>query len=60
LQETDVDVIVLLNPVEQTAASHTDERGWPAGYFEDTYGACRDEPLERLPQGQPETREALR
>jgi hypothetical protein len=25
--------------------------GWPAGYFEETYGALAEDPLERPPQG---------
>jgi hypothetical protein len=33
--------------------------GWPPGYFEQTYGAFRDEPLERGPQGEYPVREEL-
>lgn len=49
-------VIVLVE--EPTAVAH-DERGWPLGFFEDTYGAFADDPLRRPEQGQAQEREAL-
>jgi hypothetical protein len=33
--------------------------GWPAGFFERTYGILADDPIERLPQGDYEEREDL-
>lgn len=33
--------------------------GWPAGYFESTFGALADDPLARPPQGTGEAREPL-
>jgi len=43
----------------QADAEATDEHGWPAGFFEETYGSLADDPLERLPQGEPEVRETI-
>ena len=31
---------------------------WPEGYFEQTAGAFANEPLERAPQGEPDSRES--
>lgn len=36
-----------------------EELGWPPGYFEQTYGSLKDEPLERGPQGEYEVREEI-
>lgn len=35
------------------------ENGWPLSFIADTYGSCADDPLERLPQGELETREEI-
>lgn len=37
----------------------TDERGWPIGYFEETYGSMADDPMERGNQGESEVRDEL-
>lgn len=37
----------------------TESLGWPPGYFEQTYGILRDDPVERPPQGEFEVREVL-
>jgi hypothetical protein len=34
--------------------------GWPDGYFESVVGAWEGEPLERAPQGEPESRDPIR
>lgn len=34
-------------------------KGWPVGYFEETFGSLRDVNLERQPQGEYEVRESL-
>ena len=44
-QEIDV-VLVLASPEIKTA----DANGWPIGFFERTYGALADDPMERPPQ----------
>lgn len=36
-----------------------DALGWPVGFFEETYGSLADDPIERLPQGELEVREAI-
>lgn len=36
-----------------------DANGWPAGFFEETYGSLASNPLQRLPQGTLETREEI-
>jgi len=35
------------------------ESTWPAGFFEQTYGALAADPIERLPQGAYPERELL-
>ena len=35
----------------EPAAVACDERGWPLGYFEETYGSLADDPLTRPEQG---------
>jgi len=32
-------------------------KGWPPGFFEQTYGSTKDDPLERPPQGEFELRQ---
>jgi hypothetical protein len=49
-------VVVL---VDEPAAAERDERGWPVGFFEDTYGSFADDPLRRPEQGDAQEREAL-
>jgi hypothetical protein len=43
----EVEVVVVLNPVE---GELVDELGWPLGFFDRTYGALADDPIERPPQ----------
>lgn len=62
LRETDVEVMVVVQPMPErealpNPAPTPEELGWPPGFFEETYGAWKGEPLERLPQGEYETRE---
>ncbi len=54
LPETDVEVVVVVQPVETRA------NRWPGDFFQETYGASDDQPLERGHQGVLEVREALR
>jgi hypothetical protein len=53
LPEAEVDVLVIVQPASRQAT------GWPAGFFEETYGAFADDPLERPPQGQLDAKEIL-
>ena len=57
LSESDVDGVVVIQP---TVEAPQPRGAWPEGFFEQTYGALADEPLERRPQGELETRELLR
>ena len=52
---TDLDVVLIVQPV----ASGGQELGWTPGFFEQTYGSFRDQPLVRESQGEYETRDEL-
>ncbi len=52
LRETDVEVMLVIQPTPE-------ERGWPPGFFEATFGSLKDDPIERGPQGEYEVREAM-
>ena len=41
LPGTDVEVVVVVQPVEASAS------GWPERFFQETYGAFADHPIER-------------
>jgi hypothetical protein len=53
------EVIVLVEVPLAPAIGRPEDRGWPSGFFEQTYGSFRDQPLIREPQGDYETREEL-
>ena len=60
VSETDVEVHVVVQPLgpsEPRAA--TEAKGWPAGFFEETFGSFSDEPLVRDEQGAYEIRDEL-
>jgi hypothetical protein len=58
--EKDVEVVVeVREPGAALASSGPESLGWPKGYFEQTYGSFRDEPLFREDQGEYEKREEL-
>ena len=61
LRNRDLEVLVVLQPIEMqtTTQASLDEHGWPVGFFEETYGSLADDPIERLPQGEIEVREAI-
>ena len=54
LPETDVEVLVVVQPVQTTTSS------WPKDFFQETYGAFADQPLERGSQGELEACEIFR
>lgn len=54
LPASDVEVVVVVHPVE--AGANT----WPEDFFNETYGALAESPIERGTQGAFEDREALR
>jgi prevent-host-death family protein len=43
----------------EALVARAESQGWPRGYFEQTYGALADDPIERAAQGEYEEREAL-
>jgi hypothetical protein len=51
MTDTDLEVLVVVQRKEK--------RGWPPGYFDQTAGSLADDPIERLPQGEYEARDAL-
>jgi hypothetical protein len=58
LQDTDIEVMVIVQPVTPVEGVNTSEqRGWQAGFFEETFGSIPD--LERPPQGDVQIREAF-
>jgi hypothetical protein len=59
LAETDVEVIVVLQPVSQPALGHTEDLGWSSGFFESVVGSWQGEPLTREFEGDYEAREEL-
>jgi hypothetical protein len=51
--ESEFDVLVVFQPTGLAASSGTgEERGWPPGYFENTFGSIADESFTRPPQGE--------
>jgi hypothetical protein len=61
LSETDIDVVVVYQPIETASAKPTpEEPGWPPHFFEETAGQWQGEPLTREPQGEYEVREELK
>ncbi len=59
LADADLEVVVVVQPL--LSPNNADGgAGWPAGFFEETYGSFADEPLERGDQGLVEVRDELR
>jgi hypothetical protein len=59
LRETDVEVMLVLQPVTGHGNGEPESRGWPPGFFEQTYGSFQNDPLERLPQGDFDSRDTI-
>ena len=64
LRETDVKVMLVVQPINSNDVASSEEVdgkgfGYPPGFFEETYGSFRDDPLVRLPQGEAEQREPI-
>jgi hypothetical protein len=45
---TDVELFIVFQPILPEQQS-SEMLGWPPGFFEQTFGSFRDEPLERPP-----------
>ena len=51
--ESEFEVVVVLQPADTAVrVGNPEERGWPPGYFETTYGSITDETFSRPPQGE--------
>ena len=52
--DADFDVVLVVQAKRDTAAptETPEERGWPPGYFENTFGSITDETFMRPPQGE--------
>jgi hypothetical protein len=48
--DAEYDVLVVVQPT--AAATTPEERGWPPGYFEKTFGSIADDTFVRPPQGE--------
>ena len=48
-RDIELDVGVVLQPVDETGSEALDENGWPVGFFESTYGSLADDPIRILP-----------
>jgi hypothetical protein len=59
LADTDVEVTVILQPVNQPGLGRAEERAWPPGFFENVVGGWQGERLERESEGDYEERENL-
>ncbi len=58
LTDTELDVKVTMQPVKEEIDS-PEGRGWPPGFFEETFGCYQDDPLIIDFEGEFEDREAL-
>ncbi len=51
--EAEFDVVIVVQPKTTSVnAESPEDRGWPPGYFESTYGSITDESFVRHPQGE--------
>jgi hypothetical protein len=50
--EIEFDAVIVLHPKSVAPATTPEERGWPPGYFENTFGSIDDETFMRQPQGE--------
>ena len=50
--EAEFDAVIVLQPKAASLPQTPEERGWPPGYFENTFGSIDDETFVRAPQGE--------
>lgn len=51
--EAEYEIVLVVQAKEAPSQATTpEERGWPPGYFENTFGSIADDTFERPPQGQ--------
>lgn len=59
LGETEVEVMVILQPISEPAAGRREEFAWSPGFFESVVGGWEGEPLARANEAEYETRGRL-
>ncbi|MCC5604827.1 hypothetical protein [Nostoc favosum] len=60
ITDKEIEVTVTYQQLEPSAPPKTpEELGWPAGFFEQTYGSCQDDPIVIDFEGDFETREEI-
>jgi hypothetical protein len=59
LPEADVDVLVVVRPLDAGNGIVVQSGSWPEDFFDKTYGCLAEDPLVREPQLQHEAREKL-
>jgi hypothetical protein len=59
LRDTDLEVLVVVQPLVLTPVAASEDLGWPPSFFEETAGAWAGELLVRDEQGDYETRDEL-
>lgn len=52
----EVEVVLVVQSLKE---QKVDALGWPIGFFERTYGALADDPIECRPQGEHEIRDEI-
>jgi hypothetical protein len=53
---TEIEVVLSWQPV---SVSDVDDNGWPIGFFDRTYGALADDPMDEIEQLPPEERDEI-
>jgi len=59
LPESDVDVLLVIQPLDTGSANARSAHSWPAGFFDDTFASLGDNELARPPQLPLQAREKL-
>ena len=58
-RDVEITIRILDEETENGKAVEVDKNGYPIGFFEETAGSLADDPIERAPQGEYETREEI-
>ena len=60
ITDKEVEIMVIYQSIEIPKLQNTpEELGWPAGFFEQTYGSCQDDPIVIDSEGDFEEREEI-
>lgn len=51
-----LEVLIVMQPLEE---AEVDDLGWPIGFFDRTYGALADDPIERPSKLSPDVRDEI-